>query len=175
MFSIQQAQYLLELPKKVEMNGVLEDKIEIHQQPFPFTVRYTLISPDNTDFTFIYDITQSKKNHFKLTLYLLDDDTKIGLIRIDYNGQHKNPETITPKVPEIFHPFAGKFFDYHEHHIHYYVEGYKTTLDWALPLTEDSFPVKTISNNNDIEQAFFSFNKLIHLQTVFNILQPSLL
>lgn len=175
MFSIQQAKYLLQLPKKVEMNGILKDKIEFAEQPFPFTLKYILISPDDTDYVFMYDITQSRKNHFKLSLYLMENETKIGLIRVDYNGQHKNPETITPQVPETFHPFAGKFFDYYEHHIHYYVEGYKTTLDWALPLTNDSFTVKTISNNNDILQAFFSFNKLIHLQTVFNIPQLSLL
>lgn len=168
MFSAEQAQNLLKLSKKVEQNGQLIDRL-VFAQSSPFTLRYTLISPDDDEFVFLYDVTQSTKNHFKLTLYLLEDETKIGLLRVDYNGQHINPETITDKVPDIFHPFAGKFFDYHEHHIHYYVEGYKTTLDWALPLTNDEFPVKSISGPNDIIQAFLSFNKIINLKTEFII------
>jgi len=168
MFTTEQAQYLLQLPKKVETNGMLEDEISFNQ-PFPFTQRYTLISPDDADFTFIYDITQSKKNQFKLSLYLLEDETKIGLLRVDYSGQHKNPETITDKVPAIFHTFAGMFFDYHDHHIHYYVEGYKTTLDWALPLTNDDFSVKNITASSDVLDAFYRFNQIINLQTIFRI------
>jgi hypothetical protein len=131
-----------------------------------------LISPDEADYIFIYDISQSKKNQFKLTLYLLDDETKIGLLRVDYSGQHKNPETITEKVPVEFHPFAGKFFDYNEHHIHYYVEGYKTSLDWALPLTIDSFPIKKITKLADVTDAFIQFNKIINLITKFYITSP---
>ncbi|MEJ5245217.1 MAG: hypothetical protein WHV28_05845 [Bacteroidota bacterium] len=168
MFSAEQAQYLLGLPKKVEQNGKLADKL-VFDQPFPFTFRYTLISPDDDEFVFLYDITQSSKNQFKLSLYILEDETKIGLLRVDYNGQHKNPEIITDKVPEIFHPFAGKFFDYHEHHIHYYVEGYKTTLDWALPLANDEFPLKNISKPSDVINIFFSFNQIINLKTEFII------
>lgn len=168
MFSLEQAKYLLELPKKVDENGELINEIEFVQK-FPFVKRYLLISPENSDFIFTYDINQSSKNQFKLTLYLLDNDTKIGLLRVDYHGQHKNPETITDKVPDIFHPYRGKFFDYYEHHIHYYVEGYKTTLDWALPLVVDKFSVKEVTKPDDILQAFYNFNEIINLQTKFKI------
>jgi len=168
MFTTEQYQYLLKLPKKVEINGVLENSLAF-TQPFPFSERYTLISPDDTDFTFIYEIYQSKKNQFKLTLHLMDCDTRIGLLRVDYSGQHENPQTITENVPAVFHPFAGKFFNYNDHHIHYYVEGYKTTLDWALPLTNDEFPVKEITETNDILKAFYRFNEIINLQTEFKI------
>lgn len=99
----------------------------------------------------------------------MDDETKIGLIRVDYSGQHKNPEIIKDNVPIMFHSYAGKYFNYNEHHIHYYVEGYKTSLDWALPLKVDRFPIKEIKNNSDILNAFYNFNKLINLQTIFNI------
>ncbi len=149
MFTTEQAQYLLQLPKKVEMNGTLQDSITF-TQPFPFQERYTLISSDDTEFTFLYEVNQSSKNQFKLTLYLMDEDTRVGLLRVDFSGQHENPQNINDKVPEAFHPFAGKFFNYHEHHIHYYIEGYKTTLDWALPLADDTFPVKQIINPNDV-------------------------
>jgi len=168
MFSTKQVRYLLELSNKVEKNGQLINELDF-DRAFPFTHRYNLISPEDDEFIFLYDITQSSKNHFKLTLYLLDDETRIGLLRVDYNGQHKNPETVSDKLPDVFYPFAGKFFDYHEHHIHYYVEGYKTTLDWALPLVNDSFPVKKISKPDDIIEAFLKFNHIINLKTKFII------
>lgn len=168
MFTTDQAQYLLQLPKKVEREEKLQNNIDFHQS-FPFQERYTLVSPDDPDYTFLYEINQSKKNQFKLTLYAMDGDTRIGLLRIDYTGQHENPQTLKDNVPEIFHPYVGKFFEYHEHHIHIYVEGYKTTLDWALPLKDDTFPIKEITNNNDVIQAFQCFNGIINLLTVFSI------
>jgi hypothetical protein len=168
MITIEQSQYLLGLPKKVELNGILQNQLTFNQ-PFPFQERYTLISPDEPDFTFLYEVNQSKKNQFKLSLYLMDDDTRIGLLRVDFSGQHENPHTITDTIPEIFKPYVGMFFTYNDHHIHYYVEGYKTTLDWALPLTADAFPVKSISKSADILSAFSNFNQLIKLQTVFTI------
>lgn len=168
MFTADQAQYLLQLPKKVEKNGMLQDEI-ILSQPFPFQERYNLISPNDAEFTFLYEINQSKRNHFKLTLYLMDVDTRLGLVWVDYRGQHENPHSISDKVPGFLHPYTGRFFDYEDHHIHYYVEGYKTTLDWALPLSDASFPVKQINHANDVIQAFQSFNKVINLKTLFTI------
>ncbi|MBI2271437.1 MAG: hypothetical protein HYU69_13925 [Bacteroidetes bacterium] len=53
MLTTEQAQYLLQLPKKVEMEGILQDEITFNQ-PFPFQKRYSLISPEETDFTFLY-------------------------------------------------------------------------------------------------------------------------
>lgn len=124
MMTTEQAQHLLQLPKKVELVGTLQENITFTQQ-FPFQEKYTLISPDDADFTFLYEINQSKKNQFKLTLYLMDDDTRTGLLRVDFSGQHENPQTLNANVPAIFHPFVGKFFAYNDHHIHYYVDGYR--------------------------------------------------
>lgn len=174
MLTTEQAQELIQLPKKVETNGKLEDSI-IYGQPLPFQERYTLISPDELDFTFLYVVNQSAKNLFKLSLYLLDDDTRIGLLRVDFSGQHENPQVLTEAVPEIFHPYVGKFFNYNDHHIHYYVEGYRTTLDWAVPLADDPFPVKQITGNMDVIEAFQQFNQIINLQTTFNLSQLKLI
>jgi hypothetical protein len=173
MFTIEQSQYLLELPKKVQLNGILQDSLTITQD-FPFQEKYILISPVDTEFTFLYEIYQSKKNQFKLSLYLMEEDSRVGLLRVDFSGQHENPQTITDNLPAVFHPFAGKFFNFNEHHIHYFVEGYKTTLDWALPLTDDTFPVKQINDSNDVVTAFKSFNNVIHLETNF-IIHPLLI
>lgn len=168
MFSTEQAQYLLQLPKKVEWAEKLQNNIDFHQS-FPFQEKYSLVSPEDPEYTFLYEINQSKKNQYKLTLYTMDADTRIGLLRVDYKGQHENPQSLNEYVPEILHPFVGKFFQYDEHHIHIYVEGYKTTLDWALPLTKYDFPIKEITNNNDVIEAFQCFNQAINLQTVFTI------
>lgn len=168
MFTTEQSQYLLRLPKKVELKGMVQDEITFNQ-PLPFQEKFTLISSGDEAFVFLYEIYQSKKNHFKLSLYLLDGDTRIGLLRVDFNGQHENPQTLTDKVPISLHPFVGKYFNYSDHHMHYYVEGYKTTLDWALPLTAVDFAIKQINGNHDVLQAFFNFNQLIHLQTKFKI------
>lgn len=149
MFTTEQAQYLLKLSKKVNLDGELRDTISFNP-PYPFQERYSLVSPDDADFTFLYEINQSRRNQFKLTLYLIEDDTKIGLLRVDFCGQHENPQILKDNVPKIFHPFIGKFFEYNDHHIHYYVEGYRTTLDWALPLESDSFPIKQITCSKDV-------------------------
>ncbi len=101
----------------------------------------------------------------------MDDDTKIGILRVDFNGQHENPHTINDNVPDFLKPYVGMFFNYNEHHIHYFVEGYRTSLDWAIPLNDDNFPVKKISNSNDIIEVFLGFNKLINLITEFQINQ----
>lgn len=166
MFTFSLVQKLLDLPKKVEQNGVLCDHLPLVQR-FPFRHNFVLVSPDDPDYTFLYEVWQSAKNQFKMTLYLMDDDTRTGLLRVDYSGQHKNPETITESVPAIFHPYVGRFFDYHEHHIHYFVEGYKTTLYWALPLASTYFAVKTIASASDVVLAFLEFNRVIRLETIF--------
>lgn len=173
MFTYEEAQELIKLPKKVEINGELQNLLTF-EQPIPFIKKYMLLSESNFNVSFLYDIKQSKKFLLKLTLYFMDDETKIGLVRVDYNGQHDNPVEIKNSVPSVFHKYAGKHFDYNEHHIHYYVEGYKTTLDWAIPLIEDSFPTKEINSNEDILMAFYNFNELINLKTTFNIYEKLL-
>ena len=151
----EQVDYLLALPKRVEKNGILEDSITFDQQ-MPFQQRHKLKSPIDDSYTFLYNIDQSAKNYLKLTLHFMDSDTKIGLLRIDFNGQHQNPEDIIENLPKDLHPFIGKHFDYNEPHIHQYVEGYKPMV-WAKPL-EDNFPVQNIATPEDVVKAFHSFN-----------------
>jgi hypothetical protein len=152
------------------MDDKLVDEVSISQQ-IPFKERYKMLSPENKDVTFLYIVEQSSKNLFKLSLYLMDADTRIGLLRVDYSGQHENHQTISEHLPAEFHPYVGKFFNYNEHHIHYYVQGYRNGLDWALPISETEFPIKEIKENKDILAAFISFNSLINLRTKFNINQ----
>ncbi|MDR0972265.1 MAG: hypothetical protein LBM25_07770 [Bacteroidales bacterium] len=167
----QQINYLIALPKLLDKNGILNDTYTMIKQE-PFQKRYTLKSPLNNRYTFLYNVDQSSKNYLKLTLHLMDNDTKIGLLRIDFNGQHQNPENINDDVPNDFRPFAGKFFAYNEPHLHYYVKGYKP-LSWAKPLSKD-YPVQNISSFSDVINAFIAFNSLISLKTNF-IINPVIL
>jgi hypothetical protein len=161
-----QINHLLALPKRVEKDGILEESITFDQQ-VPFQHKYKLKSPIDDSYTFLYTVDQSAKNHLKLTLHFMDNDTKIGLLRIDFNGQHQNPEDISADLPEYLHPFAGKFFSYDEPHIHCYIEGYKP-LAWAKPL-ENDYPVQNISSPADVLSAFYAFNTMIALETHFTI------
>lgn len=172
MLNNSEVSYLLSMEKKVLDNNNFINTLGVSGK-WPFQHKFTLSSPQNTDYLFLYDINQSTKNRFKITLYLMDSDSKIGLLRVDFNGQHKNPENINEHVPEFLIPYAGKFFDYHQHHIHIYVKGYKTTLDWAMPITNHEFGIKNISSQKDILDAFSEFNKLINLTTSFIIQQAT--
>ena len=113
--------YLLALPKRVELNGILEDSITFYQ-PVLFQQKYKLGSPMDDNYTFLYEINQSPKVNLKLNLYLMDNETKIDLLRIDFNEQHQNPEEVIGDLPKDLLPFAGKLFDYNEPHIHCHVD-----------------------------------------------------
>jgi len=100
-------------------------------------------------------------------LHHKEEDASIGLLRVDFNGRHKNPEIENDKVPNDFKPYAGKWIE--ESHIHYFIEGYKP-LSWAMPLTADAtFPVKNFTNQNQIGSIIQTFIKKINLQTQLTI------
>jgi len=155
---------LLRLPKFVKKGERLKKEVFFNQQ-VPFKETFILASTENTKYVFFYEVDQSAKNVFKLSLHLMDNETKIGLLRIDFNGGHQNPFDIADNLPEGLHQFAGKYFSHNESHIHHFVEGYKT-LAWAVPL-EDNFPVQSIASSDDVLRAFHAFNAMITLETHF--------
>jgi hypothetical protein len=166
----EQAKYLLSLPKKIAGKDGLLSKITINLK-IPFQERYELFSETDNEFSFLWNIRQSKKGILQINLHFQENDSKIGLIRIDYNRGHKNPETVNQHVPEKFHPYAGKQFSNMEHHIHYHVHSYPS-LAWAIPLTDDDFEIKSINENhiNDsFSNAIMSFAKTINIETIITI------
>ena len=163
-----QAAYLLKLPKMVEIDGILEDTVAFDQQ-VPFQKRFSLKSPVDNSYQFLYEAAQSAKNTLKLSLHILDDDTKIGLLRVDFSGQHQNPEETNDALPEELRVFAGRFFSHDEPHMHCHAEGYKS-LAWAKPL-DGGFPVRSIGSPADVLTAFRAFNSMIALKTSFSIYQ----
>jgi hypothetical protein len=169
----EQADYLLKLPKKIVIEGKLLPEITINQC-FPFRERYELVSETDDECSFLWEVKQSAKNMLRISLHFQENDSKIGLLRIDFNGGHKNPETINEYVPEQFRKYAGKEFSHGEHHIHYHIQGYKS-LAWAIPLNDTDFEIKTISDDNcniALANIVKSFAKTVNIQTVitFNTL-----
>lgn len=166
MLTQEQADYLIQLPKHIiEDNQVLERKT--YAPYFPIDDRIYLVSKEDNEFTFFLEVWQSRKNHFKLTLHCQEDEASIGLLRVDFNGRHKNPEEATDNVPNIFRPYAGQWLE--NSHIHYFIEGYKP-LAWAIPLVSDnSFPVKEFAAVSEFAGIFQAFNKKINLLTSMHV------
>ena len=169
--SNEQAEYLLKLPKKIIGPEGLLESLTIDQQ-FSFYQRFEIISAKDDEFTFLLEIKQSQKKSIRVSFHHQENDTKTGLLRIDYNSGHQNPEGISEFVPKKFHPYVGKSFSNKEHHIHYHVQGYKS-LAWAIPLTDDDFQIKELNRgaqlNNTLAAIVNVFAKTINLETVITI------
>lgn len=167
----EQAEYFLDLPKKIVQGDKILDRFTI-DQAMPFNQRYELVSEVDSDCTFIWIINQSAKNSIRVSLHYQDNDSKTGLVRIDYNGGHRNPSSITDALPDMFHPYVGKQFKNHEHHIHYHVEGYPS-LAWAIPLIDDEFEIKELDDNPQFYATFARiiqlFAKTVNIETKLDI------
>lgn len=166
MITVAQATYLLGLPKHVIENENYLDTY-IYSPSLPIKDRIFMASKNDDVYSFFLDIWQSSKAQIKMSLHFQEDDSSIGLLRVDFNGRHKNPETINDNVPAIFKPYAGMWIE--ESHIHYFVEGYKT-LDWAIPLSMDNtFSIKTFTTPTQIGTIIQTFGQRINLQTALKI------
>jgi len=165
----EQADYLLRLPKKITgKKGDLLPQITISPK-FPFSERFELLSEKDDEFSFLWQIKQSSKNTLQISLHFQEDDSKIGLMRIDYSGGHTNPQTITENVPERFHPYVGK--QLMQSHIHYYVQGFPM-LAWAIPLSDDEFEIKEICENDfyaTLVDVIKTFAKTINIETEIKV------
>jgi hypothetical protein len=160
MFSSELASKLIKLPKDI-LGG--ETTINISDEKS----RFSLSSPNEPEYEFLFEITSHRKITFKISFHNQENNTKEGLIRVDYKGGHKNPETVTDFVPEIVRPYVGYFFQ-NEPHIHIYVEGFKD-LAWAIPLSAYNFPVLDINNTDDFLKGINAFTKEINIVTPYTI------
>lgn len=166
MITQEQADYLLTLSKHIiEGEEVLERKK--YTPSFPINDRIYMISKEDDEFSFFLEINQSSKQKLKLTLHLQEEDASIGLLRVDFNGRHFNPEIANDKVPDIFKPFAGQWLE--ESHIHYFVYGYRP-LAWAIPLKADNtFSVKDFTGTSEFGNVLQAFGNKINLKTILCI------
>jgi len=171
-FSNKIANELLYLPKSIFINDKKEECIQVNTYELPINIKYNAFSDDG-DYEFLIEIRQSAKHRVNITLHFQEDETKIGLLRIDYCGQHKNPELLNEYVPDYIRPYAGACFGYNEHHIHYHVQGYRT-LAWAIPLQIDEFSVKKMVDFTSLRQALVAFSKKINLTTEIILVEERL-
>lgn len=160
MFSNELASKLIKIPKNI-LGG--ETTIDISNEKS----RLTLNNNDEPEYEFLFEITSHRKITFKISLHNQENNTKEGLIRVDFKGGHKNPEIINEFVPENVKPYVGYFFQ-NEPHIHIYVEGYKD-LAWAIPLKDYDFPVLDINSSDDFIKAINAFTKEINIVTPYLI------
>lgn len=164
--NVQTADYLIGLDKYITLNGDWKESHLLEIQ-YPMKFRISLSSPDDLDQNFFVDVWESEKKALKICLHHQDDNTQYPLLRVDYNGRHKNPEEIIASVPEKFHPYAGLYLDEYPGHIHYVVEGYKT-LAWAIPLEVDEFPIKELTGKEDYAETLKAFFMRINIKTSVN-------
>lgn len=166
MITQAQAKYLLELPKEIIKGG---DSLNLADDK----IRLTLVSPDDDEWEFLIDISNNKKKTFKISFHHQENNTNEGLLRVDYNGGHRNPEIINDFVPDILKPYVGHWFD-NEAHIHFFVESYKD-LAWAMPLKDyQNFKVPNIESMEDYYKAVVEFGKHTNIITKFVVQQAIL-
>jgi len=155
MLTNEEAKYLLELEKVLDNP---KQKIDLNNKKN----RLVLISNKDSEYSFWLEITSNKKIILKTSVHHLESKSFIGLLRVDFKGSHQNPATIKDTLPEFLTPYAGKWFDPTEPHMHIYVEGYKP-LSWAIPLINSDFPTKEIINQSDLSELIISFARKINL------------
>ncbi len=164
-----EAQELVKLPKwVVDEDGEIVKDLTL-EQVFPMRERLNLINLDSIKRDFILDVKQSEKYGIRLNFQMMDD-MNWGLARLDYNSNHKNPDTITEDVPEIFHSHVAELF-VGKSHLHYHVKGYPQ-LAWALPLEETEIITKEVTGDNMMQgfvDAFNSFIDYLNIQTKITI------
>ena len=170
IISNEQADYLIHLKKKILQNDIVLDRLTIDQE-YPVNLRFELVSEDDAEFSFLWVVTQSAKNSLKISLHYQEDESKIGLLRVDYYGTHQNPFVANDDLPERFLPYIGKSFSFNESHVHYHVEGYKP-LAWAIPIADSEIDTKEITETNANQQiisAILDFAKIINVETKITI------
>lgn len=166
MLTNKEAKYLLELEK------VLNDPnqtVDLSKKKN----RLELISHEDSDYQFWVEITTNQKIILKTSIHHLESNSYVGLLRIDYKGSHHNPTNILPTLPDFLVPYADKWFEPNESHMHIYVEGYKN-LAWAIPLDDIDFPVKDINQPSDLSDLIINFARQINLKSLINIQQAIL-
>jgi hypothetical protein len=166
MLTNQEAKYLLDLEKVLSNPN---QTIDLSKKKN----RLELISHQDSDYEFWVEITTNQKIILKTSIHHLESSSFVGLLRIDFKGGHHNPVDILPTLPDYLVPYADKWFDPTESHMHIYVEGYRN-LAWAIPLADIEFPIKDINEQSDLSNLIFNFVKKINLKSLINIQQAIL-
>ncbi len=167
-FTYEQAKNLIATPKVIlESDGKTVCKLKCVECGSGMRENIILQSEDE-EFMFVWTINRSSKELIKLSLHVLEKDTHIGIFRVDYVSNesiHHNPEVATVDLPDELKPFIG--LDIVGSHAHFNVAGYKT-LQWAVPLNNMDFEIKSIVNKDnviDAASAILCFARYINIKT----------
>ncbi|MCF2219394.1 hypothetical protein H9Q08_08760 [Chryseobacterium sp. PS-8] len=161
MFSTKHAEYLLSLPKKLKDSNAILDLSQKRN-------RLEFLSPNDEDQKFLIELTSNEKILLKTSLHHQENNTYVGLLRIDFKGTHINPDHELETLPSYLKPYLGKYFSPEEPHVHIYIEGYRP-LSWAIPLSEYDFEVQSLNNKQDIVELVLKFGEKINVISRLNI------
>ena len=162
MFSNAEVDALLALDKRGETGTIL---IRLGDSK----TRTILHCDTHEEYTFLVQVELNQKINFKVSLHHQENNTSIGLFRVDYKGSHQNPKDAT-KAPVMCKPYAGKFFDTNEPHAHVYSDAYRPMV-WAVPLKDVGFSTSTIKSSSDTENAIREFFIKINVITPLTVEQ----
>lgn len=119
------------------------------------------------DVEFRWVINQSSKVSFKITLFVMERENNLGLLRLDYvptSKFHRNPQVGEGVVPDFLVQYAGQ--EIKGNHVHFSVPGYKE-LSWAMPISSvQEFPDLFDGNQQSLQGIVDSFAQRINLSTI---------
>ena len=167
MLTQEDAERLLSIPKIiVEKGKMLSSYVLDFSKSRDFRIGLSSSDSINKDAEFLLRIRVSEKMRVKASLHTQDNDTKMCIFRLDFNGApHTNPDDVNEYVPDKFRLFAGQVLK--GDHVHYHVQGYKSAA-WALPIDADTFPVKKLTKDDfskELRDILDALAEAIHLES----------
>ena len=158
-------QRLLSVEKSVDANALQNDALVLSLD-FPVQKEIRLFSAMG-DVEFRWVINQSSKVSFKITLFVMEKENNLGLLRLDYvpvSKFHLNPSLGKDEsLPDFLLKHAGE--EIRGNHVHYAIPGYKD-LSWAVPLPEvPTFPETFDGQQSSLPDIVNSFARHINVST----------
>lgn len=170
MITTQQAKDFIDAPKTILADGIAVDVFPIVQK-FPMRASIQLaVEGMGDEWLFIWQIDQGQKDSLRMSLHCQQYESNIGLIRVDYNRGHKNPEIAPDDLPDFFLPYVGKDFGTKESHVHIHVSSDIQQMQWAIPIEASNIESKEFdASSESIERAIQAFAKAVHITTEIKV------
>lgn len=157
-------QRLLATEKCVEANMLHNNALTLSLD-FPVQKEIRLFSAMG-DVEFRWVINQSSKVLFKISLFVMEKENNLGLLRLDYvpsSSFHTNPQIGGGPVSDTLIEYAGK--EIRGSHAHFAVPGYKELI-WAIPLSIiEDVPDLFDGHQNSLPGIIGSFAKRVNIST----------
>lgn len=170
MITTQQAKEFVDADKVIVVDGERVESFTI-VQTFPLRMNINLaVKGKGDEWLFTWQIDQGAKDSLRMSLHCQQYESNIGLIRVDYNRGHHNPQVAPDDLPDFLLPYVGKDFGARESHVHIHVSSDILQMQWAMPIEASNIESKTFDASSDsIEMAIQSFAKAIHITTTIKV------